>query len=207
MNKKTVKFVAPILATSLVFATLGPAVSVYADETNGNNVEENVPTVDVLTDSDVLVADQYISFNAESGKFVIDYSLVNVFSAEKVKLIEEQVSLTNNQIKESKPDLSVVVSAADPSGQESRLNASGLLRSAGVNSITYHWNYARIKVNASNLRYAIGAGLVMGSTYVPARLVIAACGIAGLATSNIKNGIWFDYNYLIGVLCGKAGKQ
>ncbi|WP_430535796.1 hypothetical protein [Listeria rocourtiae] len=59
-----------------------------------------------------------------------------------------------------------------------------------------------IVVNVSNR-----AGLVMGSTYVPARLIIAACGLAGLAMSNMKHSIWFDYNYSISVLCGKAGKQ
>lgn len=207
MNKRTVKFVTPILATTLVFASLGPAASVYADETNENNVEENIPTVDVLTDADVSVADQYISFNAESDQFVIDYSLVNVFSSEKVKLIEDQVNLTNNQIKESKPDLSVVVSAVDPSGEESRLNASGLLRSAGVNSITYHWNYARIKIKAGSLKTALAVGFTIGTVYAPARIIQLACGLAGLSTSNIKNGVWFDYNYFIGALCGSAGKQ
>ncbi|MBC1274036.1 hypothetical protein HCA78_15060 [Listeria booriae] len=207
MNKKTVRFVTPILATTLVLASLGPAVSVYADETNQNNAESNVSNVDVLTDADILAAGQYISFNTDSGQFVIDDSIMSAFSSEKVKLVEEYVNLTNNQINESKTDLSVVVSAVDPSGQESRLNSSGLLKSAGVNSITYHWNYARIKIKAGSLKTALAVGFTIGTVYAPARIIQLACGLAGLSTTSIKNGVWFDYNYLTGVLCGNAGKQ
>ncbi|EUJ30644.1 hypothetical protein [Listeria cornellensis] len=209
MNKKTVKFVTPILATSIVFASLAPATLVHADETSENTTHERIADVIALTDADTLLAGEYISFNTAINQFVIDNAITNVLSPEKIKLIEEHVNLTNNQINETKTDLTTVVTAIDPSGNESTLNNVRVARAAGVNSVSYHWNYARIKIKASSLNFAVQSGFAIGSVYAPARIVQGACAVAGvgLGLNSFKNGIWFDYNYLVGVLCGNAGKQ
>ncbi|MBC1474979.1 hypothetical protein HB852_10150 [Listeria grandensis] len=209
MNKKTVKLVTPILATSLVLASFAPTTVAHAEENVKTSAEESVLELVVLTDADVLVAEEYITFDVASNQFVLDNAITNVFSPEKVTLIEEHVNLTNNQINETKTDLTTVVTAVDPSGNESALNNVRVARAAGVNSISYHWNYARIKIKASSLNFAVQSGLAIGSVYAPAKIVQGACAIAGvgLGMNSFKNGIWFDYNYLIGVLCGNAGKQ
>ncbi|MBC2121304.1 hypothetical protein [Listeria marthii] len=73
----------------------------------------------------------------------------------------------------------------------------------------YRWNYCRIKISAKALKFAVGGGIAIAGVYAPARVVRAACAVAGLSVSsvNFKHGIWFDYNYFAAIFLGKAGKQ
>ncbi|MBC6310289.1 hypothetical protein HCJ66_12140 [Listeria sp. FSL L7-1582] len=206
MNKNTVKLVTPIIATSLAFASVAPAIVVNADEIN-NNTEVSAPSVGMLTDADTLAANNYISFDINTKQFVVDSAIANIFPAEKVALVEEYVKQTNIQLAGIKQDGSEVASVVDTDGDETVLTPV-LLRGAGVNSITFHWNYARIKIKASSVSDAVALGFIIGGIKIEADIIKIACGAAGLKVSKyITRGIWFDYNYLVGVFTGNAGLQ
>lgn len=63
-----------------------------------------------------------------------------------------------------------------------------MLIGAGVNSISFHQNYARVKIKASDVRLALGFSI-------------------GGVCAAYKNGIWFDYNYFYPTFLGRAGLQ
>lgn len=46
--------------------------------------------------------------------------------------------------------------------------------------IDYHWNYARIKISAGTLKWAISG------VYAPAKIVRAPCALAGVSVSVAK---------------------
>ncbi|WP_430535381.1 hypothetical protein [Listeria rocourtiae] len=207
MNKNTVKLVTPLIATSLVFASLAPAIVVNADEIN-NNTKVSALSVGILTDADILAANNYISFDINTKQFVVDSTIANIFPAEKVALVEEYVKQTNIELAGIKQDGSEVASAIDPTGHETVLTPI-LLRGAGVNSVTFHWNYARIKIKASSLKAALAIGFTISSVNVSSKVVASALAAAGVAAGlkNFKNGIWFDYNYVTGGFLSHAGLQ
>ncbi|EUJ44019.1 hypothetical protein [Listeria fleischmannii] len=205
---KISKIAIPIAVSTLVLTPFVFTTSAFAAEyTQDYGIMSQNTSVEevVLTDMDTIIAGKYISINQEN-LFVLNPNISQELTSEKVALVQNQISQTNKYIEAAKQDTQNTSTIISPSGQESLIQ-SGLLRGAGVNSITFHWNYARIKISAGSLRNALLVGFTAGSVYAPAKIVQLACGIAGIGTTSIKNGIWFDYNYFVGVLTGNAGKQ
>ncbi len=84
-------------------------------------------------------------------------------------------------------------------------------RAWGKNDIEFHWNFARVYIDAGNLRIALTAGVgglggALGFLVTSgwgAAAIGAASAALGIAANNITHGIWFDYNYILGVTaCG-----
>lgn len=87
-------------------------------------------------------------------------------------------------------------------------------RAAGVNKVVVYWNFARIFVNKNTVN-----NVILGSTTGLAFLLGVTPGVGitiGLAgsiilsivgTKQVSNGIWFDYNYFIGVATANWGWQ
>lgn len=153
-------------------------------------------------------ANNFVYFDDNSKSFVVDRSIVNVLAPQEVKDVYKRVEETNLQLQATlkKADTKTEVLVED-SLHGTKTIKRALIRGRGVNSIKYYWNYARIKINAGSLSLALQVGFTIGSVYTPARIVQAVCGVLGIASSNIKHGIWFDYNYFYGMLCGNMGLQ
>ncbi|MBC1974487.1 hypothetical protein [Listeria booriae] len=208
MNIRTRKLVIPLVATTLVLSAVAPAFTVHAEENSSSMTEVEVPTLETLSDEDIAVASNYISFDTTMKQFVVDSTITDILSAEKVALVKVYVNQTNAQLADVKQDGSEVASVVEPNGKETVLTPV-LLRGVGVNSITFHWNYARIKIKAGSLKAALAIGFTISSVYVPAKVVASALAAAGVAAGlkDFKNGIWFDYNYVTGGFLSHAGIQ
>lgn len=98
------------------------------------------------------------------------------------------------------------VNVVDSNNNETYTVKPAMTRSYGVNSVSIHWNYAKVKINAGTLYYAVQSGFAIGSVYAPAKIVQAACAVAGVVGPHYRNGIWIDLNYYSGFLI-KAGIQ
>lgn len=208
-----------LLICGVVFGgVLLPAGTVvFASETEQNIteissvVQSNMDTTELVTaivDEVSTIANQYIHFDANLGMFVLDNAIESVLSEADIAQVIAQINETNSQLQTSKieADMGTKVSVIDPSGTEIIVKPV-FSRGAGVNSVTYYWNYARIKIKAGSLKNALGIGFAIGSIYAPARIIQAVCAGLSVGSGNITNGIWFDYNYAIGVLTGNFGKQ
>lgn len=200
-------------------ASLPAGAVVFASETGQNItetdsvVQSNMSTTELVTtivNEVATIANQYIHFDNTLGAFVLDNTIENVLSEADVAQVVAQINATNSQLQSSKIEANsgTQVNVVDPSGTEFAVKPV-FSRAAGVNSVTYYWNYARIKIKASSLTTALNVGFAIGTVYAPARIIQGVCAVVlGAAIpSNIKNGIWFDYNYAIGVLTGNYGKQ
>lgn len=208
-NAKITSLMAAMITTTAVL----PATAVLASESNPtvNNTnqvsEESVNQL--LSDTTISIANQYISFDNVTNEFIIDSStLAYILPEEELSLVISQVEDTNKKIQEilQLENIGMNVRAVDTDGDKIILNQIKT-RSWGKNDIEFYWNFARIYIDAGNVRLALQAGFTIGSVYAPARIISAVLGVLGVASSNIKHGIWFDYNYFIGVLCGNCGLQ
>ncbi|EUJ17303.1 hypothetical protein [Listeria aquatica] len=163
---------------------------------------------DSLTETETMLVDRYVSYNKETKQYQLNMTIKNVMSTERVNVVENYIKETNRQLKLSENNHNEDVYAISPSGEVNTVSKS-MLRKAGVTRIDYHWNYARIKISAGTLKWAISGGIAISGVYAPAKIVRAACALAGVSVSaaKIKHGIWFDYNYFNGILCGRAGRQ
>lgn len=77
-------------------------------------------------------------------------------------------------------------------------------RAYGKNAIEFHWNYARIYLDAGQTKALVNAAIAGGSTALGGFLGKVGGATAGaiiggyLSTvvgDNIKNGVWVNYNY------------
>ncbi|EAF9900840.1 hypothetical protein A7B70_14785 [Listeria monocytogenes] len=205
-KKRTVIHV--ILATTLFLSIIIAPKIVYAttyEQRKAEYQQEDADFSSKLTGIDNMIAEKYISFSSELKRYVISPEINNELSKDKVTLIDSQVEITNEQINLSKKDSNINVIAVNSNGNEEVVKKT-LLRGAGVNSIKFHWNYARVKISKSTLQN-IGTGMTLGGIWIPQRLVAGICSSLGVGISKAKSGIWFDYNYFSNLLLTGYGWQ
>lgn len=208
MKKNLFKFSLLIMSGVMVGTVLLPATTVFAESNDtALNSSQNSSVDNVLEDDIVEISNNYIFFDNTINKFIIDNNLKTKINNDDFEKVSNQVDATNRNINlaltEANFDTEVSISN---NGVDEILKYS-LSRGAGKSYVTYHWNYARIRISAGALRGALSVGFAIGSVYAPAKAVQAACAVAGLGTGQIKHGIWFDYNYFTGIFLGRAGLQ
>lgn len=208
MKKNLFKFSLLIMSGVMVGTVSLPATTVFAESNDtALNSSQNSSVDNVLEDDIVEISNNYIFFDNTINKFIIDNNLKTKINNDDFEKVSNQVDATNRNINlaltEANFDTEVSISN---NGVDEILKYS-LSRGAGKSYVTYHWNYARIRISAGALRGALSVGFAIGSVYAPAKAVQAACAVAGLGTGQIKHGIWFDYNYFTGIFLGRAGLQ
>lgn len=210
-QKQAKKCVCALLAGGMLISGLSFPNLAQASTLDEPTTTENQQAQVGLTDMEMGLADKYISYNSEVNQFQLDRSIEFVMDANQVQVVENYINETNKQLQLSESNKKDEVYAISPSGEADRVNPSPkmMLKSAGVTRVDYHWNYCRIKISAGALKFAMGSGIAIAGIYAPARIVQAACAVAGIGVStvNIKHGVWFDYNYFAAIFLGKAGKQ
>lgn len=188
------------LATLLFMSPFVLPMSVFAEESQNG-------TESYLSASVESIADKYIYFDTNSSMFKIDTKgLSERLSQTDYEKVLLQVNNTNEMIAKTIKENNLVVSAIDSTGNTIVLKEI-LTRKNGKTDIEFHWNYARIYIDGNNVRLAVQAGFIIAGVNIPAKVVATVCGLLGLAAGEIKDGIWFDYNYFIGMLCGNFGLQ
>ncbi|MGT2682511.1 hypothetical protein [Streptococcus porci] len=173
-----------ITISPLVFSSV-PATQVLADE--------NTETVNVsrtLTESETQLVDQFVTI--KDNRFVLNEE--NTLSKEVEYLAKLQIADTNFKISQAEREEGIFTNSYNKTIGTTEL----LFRSPGKNAIEFYWNYVRIYIDANNLSLALQAGFAIGGIYAPSRAVEIACALLGIGSSQIKDGIWFDFNYLWG---------
>ncbi|EAE6687546.1 hypothetical protein BG028_14855 [Listeria monocytogenes] len=182
-NAKKRNVIHVILVTTLLLSIIITPKIVYATtyEQSESEYQQKDDNFDAnLTETDTRIAERYIAFNSELKQYVISPAINTELSKDKVAIIDSQVEITNKQINLSQKDSNINITAVNPKGTDEVVKNT-LLRGAGVNSIKFHWNYARVKISKSTLKN-IGTGMTLG-------------------------GIWFDYNYFSNLLLTGYGWQ
>jgi len=201
-----------IIAVTFAASILG-GVSLINESVSADSL--NQPQNTLVSNSDTGISDHlvdvvnsYVSFNHDMNKFVLDKNVKHVVTVHELNLIKDQINTTNKAISKSLTGTNDVT-VVDSDNNEFKINdgQNMSISGAGKTDIVFYWNYARIYLSKGTLQTAIGAGAVVGGVYAPAKIVAAACGIVGLSAGHITSGIWFDYNYFVGVLVGNVGLQ
>lgn len=195
------------LASVMLFSSVLPTISLATqndEKVEQSNLDSSM-TTSQLSNQIVDVANDYVYYDTDTNSFALNSSALLVLSQNDIDQINSQINQTNFQIKEAINDPSVNVYAVSPSGEEYNVSTS-MLRANGVNSVSFQWNYARVKLSGNTLRN-LGAGITLGGIWIPHPVASKVCSSLGVAISAATNGVWFDYNYAIGVLCGNFGWQ
>ena len=187
-----------LFAAALTISTITSPATLFAEENK---------TV-LSSNEKISVADKFITFNQENYRFEIDKEgLKKEVTDLEFRQIVNQVTITNNNIKQSMAnnDSNTQISVVDFNG--TTVIKPVLLRKEGKNDLEYHWNYVRVYLSATTVRLAVGAGCVIGGLKIEATVVKCALGLLGISIAELRSGIWFDFNYLVGVACLNAGFQ
>ena len=164
------------------------SIPVYAEEKSvylDNNKEKNYNEFDKF----IIV---------QNNKYVLNIVDETVFNQEDLETVKLMVEKANETIVNE--DLII-----DPSNKIATPRIA--TRAYGKNAIEFHWNYARIYLDAGQTKALVNATIAGGSTALGGffgQIGVAAPGAiigAYLSTvigDNIKNGVWVDYNYFAG---------
>lgn len=221
--KKTVKFSSIAMLTVMTVNLISPTIFVSADETT-SNVNQSIISHSQLTqtkDYSILsqedietIANKYISFNSEKQEFSLNNNIRYELSNLDIIDISNKIATTNKQLKEIIKNVNGDVSlfAVDPDGHKIALSPS--MRAAGKNAVEIHWNYARIYLSKNSVNNIIaggtgGLGALVGLIPGVGIGITVAVGIvlAIVGRQEVKNGIWFDYNYFTGIWTNNWGWQ
>ncbi|EHC6329170.1 hypothetical protein JSZ18_001657 [Listeria monocytogenes] len=207
-NAKQRNVIHVILVTTLLLSIIITPKIVYATtyEQSESEYQQKNDNFDAnLTETDTRIAERYIAFNSELKQYAISPAINTELSKDKVAIIDSQVEITNKQINLSQKDSNINITAVNPKGTEEVVKNT-LLRGAGVNSIKFYWNYARVKISKSTLKN-IGTGMTLGGIWIPQRIAAGVCSSLGVGISKAQSGIWFDYNYFSNLLLTGYGWQ
>lgn len=161
---------------------------VYAEEKSvylDNNKEKNYNEFDKF----IIV---------QNNKYVLNIVDETVFNQEDLETVKLMVEKANETIVNE--DLII-----NPSNKIATPRI--VTRAYGKNAIEFHWNYARIYLDAGQTKALVNATIAGGSTALggffgqiggAAAGAIIGAYLSTVIGDNIKNGVWVDYNYFAG---------
>lgn len=161
---------------------------VYAEEKSvylDNNKEKNYNEFDKF----IIV---------QNNKYVLNIVDETVFNQEDLETVKLMVEKANETI--INEDLII-----NPSNKIATPRIA--TRAYGKNAIEFHWNYARIYLDAGQTKALVNATIAGGSTALggffgqiggAAAGAIIGAYLSTVIGDNIKNGVWVDYNYFAG---------
>lgn len=161
---------------------------VYAEEKSvylDNNKEKNYNEFDKF----IIV---------QNNKYVLNIIDETVFNQEDLETVKLMVEKANETIVNE--DLII-----NPSNKIATPRIA--TRAYGKNAIEFHWNYARIYLDAGQTKALVNATIAGGSTALggffgqiggAAAGAIIGAYLSTVIGDNIKNGVWVDYNYFAG---------
>lgn len=161
---------------------------VYAEEKSvylDNNKEKNYNEFDKF----IIV---------QNNKYVLNIVDETVFNQEDLETVKLMVEKANETIVNE--DLII-----NPSNKIATPRIA--TRAYGKNAIEFHWNYARIYLDAGQTKALVNATIAGGSTALggffgqiggAAAGTIIGAYLSTVIGDNIKNGVWVDYNYFAG---------
>lgn len=164
------------------------STSVYAEEKSvylDNNKEKNYNEFDKF----IIV---------QNNKYVLNIVDETVFNQEDLETVKLMVEKANETIVNE--DLII-----NPSNKIATPRIA--TRAYGKNAIEFHWNYARIYLDAGQTKALVNATIAGGSTALggffgqiggAAAGAIIGAYLSTVIGDNIKNGVWVDYNYFAG---------
>lgn len=164
------------------------SVPVYAEEKSvylDNNKEKNYNEFDKF----IIV---------QNNKYVLNIVDETVFNQEDLETVKLMVEKANETIVNE--DLII-----NPSNKIATPRIA--TRAYGKNAIEFHWNYARIYLDAGQTKALVNATIAGGSTALggffgqiggAAAGAIIGAYLSTVIGDNIKNGVWVDYNYFAG---------
>ncbi|MBP1042370.1 hypothetical protein I6N95_15220 [Vagococcus sp. BWB3-3] len=218
MKKKLFKISLVTMSSMILGTSLLSSATVMAAENVSTNQSEVVTIANnTLSQTEIEeIADKYITFDAKKQSFIVDNAINNELNPIYTIQVKNQIEKTNielkNSITEAQKDGSFILRAATSDGTEYSLMREP--RAAGVNKVSVYWNFARIFLSKNSVNNIIlggtgGLGALVGFIPGVGIGVAVACGavLAIVGSKQVKNGIWFDYNYLIGVLTWNWGWQ
>lgn len=189
-----------IITTSCLTLTLGGFITpvfsnttTYADtSTDTTKKEEKTNKLRILTENEIKLIDKYIQI--KNKRFYLNKN--NSISNELYELAQNYINQSNKLLDQYQGKLFV-------NNNQKKIYGSGLLtRSPGKNDIEFNWNYARIYIDASNVQIGLHSVITVGQAVIPSASIKLALGLLNVAVTQIKDGIWFDYNYFAGGLGG-----
>ena len=164
------------------------SIPVYAEEKSvylDNNKEKNYNEFDKF----IIV---------QKNKYVLNIVDETVFNQEDLETVKLMVEKANETIVNE--DLII-----NPSNKIATPRIA--TRAYGKNAIEFHWNYARIYLDAGQTKALVNATIAGGSTALggffgqiggAAAGAIIGAYLSTVIGDNIKNGVWVDYNYFAG---------
>lgn len=161
-------------------------ISVYAQS-------EITYTDRTLTNVEIEQITKYIKI--QNNRYILESN--NDLSKELNYLAKKHIEKTNSLLEQYNGNLFV------DNSSKTILGSTLLDRSPGKNDVEFHWNYARIYIDAPNIRL-LGSGMIGAAagglgfalkTFGLSVLISAISNMVGQKLSEVQDGIWFDYNY------------
>lgn len=164
------------------------SIPVYAEEKSvylDNNKEKNYNEFDKF----IIV---------QNNKYVLNIVDETVFNQEDLETVKLMVEKANETVVNENLIINPSNKIATP-----RIAT----RAYGKNAIEFHWNYARIYLDAGQTKALVNATIAGGSTALggffgqiggAAAGAIIGAYLSTVIGDNIKNGVWVDYNYFAG---------
>lgn len=219
MNKNIKNNVTLGLVCITMVSTVLPAVSFAA---NSNEEEQKVISTSQVIENQPLAIENnnfearpYQNFDnyvqVQNNQYVLELPQNMKVNKNDIDNVSSYISKANQIIAEEhltiNPNTKIATKTFEDPSQVG-------VRSAGKNHVDVYWNYARVFLSKNSVNNIIaggsgGLGALVG--FIPGVGLGAAVAIgivlSIVGSQQVNNGIWFDYNYLIGIFTANWGWQ
>lgn len=205
-KSKIIGFVSIFLLGVTPLVTTG--ATVYADDVSDTNQKKEVYNEDIQVNTanhPMDTYDQYVT--VQNNKFVLKLPNDFIASNDSIEQAQTLIKTSNEAIEKNNLTIDVDTKIASSNNR--------FTRGVGVNKVDWHWNYARVFLKKDDAKLFLGTsagtvGVVATFLSIPTGAAFSlAVGLValGIKIGQINDGIWFDYNYVNGVLTRNWGWQ
>ena len=205
-KSKIIGFVSICLLGVTPFVITGGTV--YADNVSDTKQENGVYNEDIQVNTanhPMDTYDQYVT--VQNNKFVLELPNDFIASNDSIEQAQTLIKTSNEAIEKNSLTIDIDTKIASSNTR--------FTRGIGVNKVDWHWNYARVFLKKDDAKLFLGTsagtvGVVATFLSIPTGAAFSlAVGLValGIKIGQINDGIWFDYNYVNGVLTRNWGWQ
>ncbi|NEW63504.1 hypothetical protein GMA11_08995 [Granulicatella sp. zg-ZJ] len=193
-----------LVVLGLVGVSFGGAIvpTVSNGVAYAENVSKQIYTLRNLSEYEVKLIDKYVFI--KNDRFYLKSN--DKLSDELKYLAEQYIQKANKSLDEYEGHVFIDYSSKKIMG------LSLLSRAPGKNGLEFHWNYVRVFVDAGALNIILQGGLAGGLSMLASKFSLnnhlgSAIGAMIGQAAQQNDGIWFDYNYFVGMLTFSWGVQ
>lgn len=183
--KQVKKIISTIMTIAICFSM---PLSVMAKDSTGSDYENERARLGV-----------WVEYNDKTQTYETKKGASNALTKEEYSKLVECLERTNNDmrvLKKENIEMHIVKPGDENASAQNQAQICKFKFKNGKTKVDFYWWGVRVYISKADVRTYGGAGITIGSTWIPDKSIAKIVATLGVAVTNCPGGIRFDVNCL-----------